>query len=177
MQAFVLAVPGLGVTAALILFCLVAKPAPVPVSVFGLTSLCGADSFAGLTWPDKAIVLSPPLLGAGLLAKLPHPRVVAIPNHHAALGMDKVDRFLDPGTGDPREVLDESRATHVVLCATPPAVNPMMRERFPFALSLMDGQPPAWLVQCPVEAGSRLRVYSYRRADGFSAACPSLAAR
>ncbi|MGB3540025.1 MAG: hypothetical protein WBA42_17875 [Mesorhizobium sp.] len=177
LQAFVLAVPGLGVTAALVLFCLVAKPAPVPVSVFGLTSLCGADSFAGLTWPDKAIVLSPPLLGADLLAKLPHPRVVAIPNHHAALGMDKVDRFLDPGTGDPREALDESRATHVVLCATPPAVNPVMRERFPFAQSLMDGQPPAWLVQCPVEAGSRLRIYSYRRAGGFSAACPSLAAR
>jgi hypothetical protein len=176
-HALVLAVPGLGVTAALVLFCLVAKPAQVPVSVFGLTSLCGPASSAGMIWPDKAIVLSPPLLGAGLLAQPAHPGVVAVPNHHAALGMDRVDRFLDPRVGDPREALDESRATHVVLCATSPAANPAMRERFPFALSLMDGQPPAWLAQCPVAAGSPLRVYSYRRADGFSAACPSLAAR
>lgn len=175
--ALVLAVPGLGLTAALVVFCLVAKPAPVPVSVFGLSSLCGPASSDGMNWPDKAIVLSPPLLGAGLLAGLAHPGVVAIPNHHAALGMDRVDRFLDPGAGDPREALDESRATHVVLCATPPAVKPEVRERFPFALSLMDGQPPAWLAQCPVAAGSALRVYSYRHADGFSAPCPSLAAR
>jgi hypothetical protein len=173
----VLTVPGLGVTAALVLFCLVEKPAPVPVSVFGLTSLCGPASIAGMTWPDKAIVLSPPLLGAGLLAQLPHPGVVAVPNHHAALGMDRVDRFLDPGAGDPRKALDESRATHVVLCATSPAVDPAVRARFSFALSLMDGQPPAWLAQCPVEAGSPLRVYAYRRADGLFAACPSLQGR
>ena len=176
-HALLLTVPGLGVTAALVLFCLVEKPAPVPVSVFGLTSLCGPASTAGMTWPDKAIVLSPPLLGAGLLAQLPHPDVVAIPNHHAALGMDRVDRFLDPGAGDPRKALDESRATHVVLCATPPAVDPAVRARFSFALSLMDGQPPVWLAQCPVEAGSSLRVYAYRRADGLFAACPSLQAR
>lgn len=177
LQAFVLAAPGLGVTAALVLFCLVAKPAPMPVSVFGLTSLCGPASSAGMTWPAKAVVLSPPLLGAGLLARPVHPGVVAIPNHHAALGMDRVDRFLDPGAGDPRAALDESRATHVVLCAAPPAVSPALRARFSFALSLMDAKPPAWLAQCPVAAGSPLRVYAYRRASGLFAACPSIKAR
>jgi hypothetical protein len=173
-RAFLLAAPGLGVTAALVLFCIVDKPAPMPPSAFGLTSFCGPASATVLTWPENSIVLSPPLLGAGLVAQFPHPGVVAIPNHHAARGMDRVDRFLDPGTGDPRRALDESHATHVVVCAAPQDLRPALRQRFAFAVSLMEGRPPAWLAQCPAGTGSLLRVYSYRLADGSAAACPSL---
>jgi hypothetical protein len=173
-HALLLIVPGLGLTAALVLFCLVVKPATVPVSALSLTSVCGPAASDRLSWPENAVVLSPPLLGAGMLVQLPHPSVVAIPNHHAARGMERVDRFLDPGIGDPRKALDESRATHVVVCAAPVTLSAALRERFPFAVSLMDGQPPAWLTQCPVEAGSPLRVYSYRHTDGSPASCPSL---
>lgn len=173
-HALLLAIPGLGVTAALVLFCLIAKPAPVPVSVFNLTSLCSPATFDGLIWPDKAIVLAPPPLGAGLLAKIPHPAVIAVPNHPAAAGMERVDRFLDPGEDDPRKALDESRATHVMLCGSSSLMDPAIRNRFSFTVSLMEGASPAWLMQCPVDAASPIRVYSYRRANGFFAACPSL---
>ncbi|HEY4191476.1 MAG TPA: hypothetical protein VGM46_02420, partial [Mesorhizobium sp.] len=170
-RGLLLALPGLGLTAALVVFCLVEKPAPPQASIFSVTSLCRLP--AAMRWPEGSAVLSPPVLGAALVAQLPHPGVIAIPNHHAAPGMDRVDRFLDPGNRDPREALDESRATHVVLCAAPELPGQALRARFPFAFSLMDGQPPQWLSRCPLEAGSSLRIYSYRRADGSAAACPS----
>lgn len=173
LPALGLALPGLCLSAGLVLFFLVAKPAVVPPSVFGLTSFCGPASTVGPAWPAGAVVLSPPLLGAGLVSRPVHPDVVAIPNHHAARGMERADRFLDPRTGDARQALDESGATHVVLCAAPPGLNPALRERFAFAVALMEGRPPAWLTECPRAAASPLRVFAYRRPDGLPAACPS----
>ena len=166
-----LAIPGLCLTAAIALYCL-ARPAPVQVSVFGMTGYCRSSFPAGLEWPKNSVVLSPPQLGAALVAQSSHPAVVAIPNHRAAHGIERADRFLDPGAGDPRAALEESGATHVLVCATRRSVNPVLRSRYFSAVALMDGQPPAWLAQCPTGARPALRIYSYVHADGAAAACP-----
>ncbi len=175
-HALRLVAPGLGLSAALVLFCLAAKPAAPPASVFDLTDFCGAASAQRLAWPDGTVVLAPPVLGAGLVARPAHPAVVAIPNHHAAQGMERIDRFLDPGAGDPRPALDESRATHVVVCAAPANLQPALRRHFGFAAALMEGHAPEWLAACPPQADSPLRIYAYRQADGSPAACPAASA-
>jgi hypothetical protein len=36
----------------------------------------------------------------------------------------------------------------------------------------MEGRPPIWLRECPTDASSPLRIYSYRNADGSDAGCP-----
>jgi len=175
LSAVLLVLPGLCLSAALVLFLLAARPAATPPSVFGTAGFCGPAATGGLAWPAGSVVLSPPLLGVGIVSKPDHPAVVSIPNHHAAEGMERADRFLDPGTGDPRRALDESRATHVVLCAAPQVIDPALRERFAFAVALMEGRSPPWLAGCPLDAGSPLRVFAYRRADGAPAACPRAA--
>ena len=176
LSAMLLALPGLCVTGALVLFCLAAKPRPMEQTVFDPTGFCGPVSAANLAWPTGSIVMAPPMLGADLLAQPSHPRVVAVPNHHSAHGIDRADRFFDPAADGPRRALDESRATHVVLCAAPAGWPPAPRDRFPFAAALMEGRAPVWLSQCPPEAASPLRIYAYRQADGVFAACPLPAA-
>lgn len=170
--AAVLMVPGLVITAVVAAFCLVARPAAMPTTAFDLAGFCDAAPASKLRWPQGAVVLSPPGLGAHMMAQSVRPAVVAVPNHPAAQGIERTDRFLDPGSADPRTVLAESRASHVVVCAAPPRLDADLRDRFPFTVALMEGRPPSWLAQCPMVPGTPLRIYSFPNIDR-PAACPT----
>ena len=169
-----LVIPGVGLAAALVAFHLAGRPqqADIPAAMLaGACDLRGPD--ADYSWPAGASVLSPPSVGAYLLALPSHPIVVAIPNHPAAAGIERAYRFLDPATSDPRAVLDASKATHVVVCAWRGGPVKVLKDRYPFAADMMEGRPPSWLTECPLPAASPLRVYRYHNADGSEAACPS----
>ena len=136
-----------------------------------LADICGLDNARdAYQWPAGSVLLAPPVLASRLLARTPDIRVVAITNHPAALGQGRVYRFFDPGTADPRAMLDRSRATHVVVCDwQPPAP---IRKAYPLMSALMTGSAPSWLSLCPFAVASGLRVYSYPATGGGAMACP-----
>lgn len=138
-----------------------------------LADICGLDSVReAYQWPTGSVLLAPPILASRLLARTPDIRVVAITNHPAALGQGRVYRFFDPATADPRVMLDQSRATHVVVCDWQEAPSPAADKAYPLTSALMTGRAPSWLSACPFDAASGLRVYSYPASGGGQTACP-----
>jgi hypothetical protein len=101
--------------------------------------------------------------------------IVATPHHPSWRGVERVYRFLDPRTQNPREYLDQSKATHVAVCAWRGA--PLLAEEksYPLTAALLEGHPPQWLIECPLSVSSQIRVYRYPAAGGVANACPTAA--
>jgi hypothetical protein len=168
-----LVLPGLVLSVALALYQLSAKPSQAAIPAAEFADSCDLRHFEQRQgWPAGAVVLTPPLIGAHFLALAEGPKVVTIPNHPSAQGIERSYRFLDPSTADPRALLDASKATHVALCGWRGPPSPHLETAYPFAAALMEGHPPSWLRECPTDASSPLRLYSYRNADGSDAPCP-----
>lgn len=113
-------------------------------------------------------VLAPPLVAMGMLGKPVAPDVTAVPFHTVGPGLERVYRFFDPATTDPKIYLAGSKADYVVACRfdAPQAIV----TRFPLAAALAGGKPPAWLAECDMKGGP-LRLY--RPVDAASA-CPDM---
>lgn len=170
---YLLFVPGLVLSAAIVLFHLVASPAEPRLAAAQVADRCDFSSIGAFDWPAGTRVLSPPLIGIHLLSPQPGQAVVAIPFHAAAPGIERAYRFLDPATADPRAVLDAAQATHVAVCAWRAGQLPEPMAHYPFAASLMEGRPPSWLAECPAAEASPLRIYRYRNAGQPELACPA----
>jgi len=171
---YALILPGLVLSGAMALYHLSIKPAQAAVPAAELADGCYSSPFEPEQgWPSGAVVLSPPLIGSRFVALAEGPKVVTIPNHPSAKGIERSYRFLDPASADPRAILDASKATHVAICAWRGPPLPGLETAYPFAAALMEGHPPAWLRECPTKASSPLRIYSYRNADGSDAVCPA----
>ena len=171
-RRYALIIPGLVLSAAMTLYHLSVRTPEAVVAATELADSCDLSHLEQQAWPAGSVVLAPPVIGAHLLALAEGPKVVAVPNHPSALGIERSYRFLDPSTAEPRAFLDASRATHVALCAWRDPPSPALHNAFPFAAALMEGHPPLWLRECPTDAASPLRLYSYHNADGSDAACP-----
>ncbi len=171
-RRYALIIPGLVLSVAMALYHLSVRTPQAVIAAAEFADSCDLSHFEQQGWPAGAVVLAPPVIGAHFLALAEGPKVVAVPNHPSALGIERSYRFLDPSTADPRVFLDASRATHVALCAWRDPPLPNLRNAYPFAAALMEGHPPLWLRECPTDAASPLRLYSYRNADGSDAACP-----
>ncbi|PBB66204.1 hypothetical protein CK228_24045 [Mesorhizobium sp. WSM4312] len=173
-HGYALILPGLVLSGAMVLYHLSVKPAHAAVPAAELADGCYSSPFEPEQgWPSGAIVLSPPLIGSRFVALAEGPKVVTIPNHPSAKGIERSYRFLDPATADPRAILDASKATHVAICAWRGPPLPGLEAAYPLAAALIEGRPPAWLRECPTKASSPLRIYSYRNADGSDAVCPT----
>lgn len=173
-RRYTLILPGLVLSVAMVLYNLSAKPSEAAVPAAELADNCYSSPFEPeLGWPSGAVVLSPPLIGSRFVALAEGPKVVTIPNHPSAKGIERSYRFLDPATADPRAILDASKATHVAICAWRGPPLPALEAAYPFAAGLIEGHPPAWLRECPTKASSPLRIYAYRNADGSDAVCPA----
>ncbi|MBZ9858012.1 DUF998 domain-containing protein [Mesorhizobium sp. CA13] len=170
---YALILPGLVLSGTMALYHLSVRPSQSSIPAAEFADSCDLGHFEPQQdWPAGAVVLSPPLIGSYFVALAKGPKVVTIPNHRSAVGIERSYRFLDPSTVDPRAFLDASKATHVALCAWREPPSPYLEAAYPFAAALMEGHPPAWLRECPTDASSPLRFYSYRNADGSDAACP-----
>ncbi|UDL92615.1 hypothetical protein LGH82_16115 [Mesorhizobium sp. PAMC28654] len=171
---YMLILPGLAMSAAMVIYSLSARPIQAAITAAYLASSCDLGRVTLQDgWPAEAVVLSPPTIGAYLLALADGPKVVAVPNHRAAIGIERTYRFLDPLTADPRAILGQSKATHVAVCAWRGAPAPQLEKTYPFAAMLMEGRPPSWLAECPTDTSSPLRIYRYRNAHGTDPACPA----
>ncbi|WP_224690595.1 hypothetical protein [Mesorhizobium sp. BH1-1-4] len=171
---YALILPGLVLSGAMLLYHLSVKPSEAVVPAAEFADSCFSSRFEPKqNWPSGAVVLSPPLIGARFVALAEGPKVVTIPNHPSAKGIERSYRFLDPATADPRAILDASKATHVAICAWRGPPLPGLEAAYPFTAGLIEGRPPTWLRECPTDASSSLRIYSYRNADGSDAACPT----
>lgn len=173
-RRFALILPGLVLSGAMALYHLSVRPSQASVPAAEFADSCYFSHFEPQqSWPASAVVLSPPLIGSHFVALAQGPRVVTVPNHPSAQGIERSYRFLDPSTADPRTILDQSKATHVVICAWRGPPSPDLETAYPFAAALMEGHPPPWLKECPTDVSSPLRIYSYRNTDGSDPGCPA----
>jgi hypothetical protein len=173
-RRYALIVPGLVLSGAMALYHLSVRPSQAAIPAAEFADSCYFSHFDPQRgWPAGAVVLAPPLIGSHFVALAEGPKVVTIPNHPSAKGIERSYRFLDPSTADPRAILDASKATHVAICAWRDPPSPHLEAAYPFAAALMEGHPPAWLRECPTDASSPLRIYSYRNTDGSEAGCPA----
>lgn len=164
--------PGLFVSAALISYHAVIPAAIGQPTGAGLAESCDVEAIAA-DWPAGARIMAPPAIGIQLLPNLSGVTVVAVPYHTGAPGVERAYRFLDPATDDPRAMLDDARATHVAVCAWPGEPSAALEKQYPFAVGLMNGLAPAWLVECPAGRKSPLRIYRYAAAAGAGQSCPT----
>jgi len=150
-------------------------PKDLPPSGANFAGDCDPDQGARLVWPQGASILSPPNLGIQILAAEPEGRatIVATSHHPAWRGIERAFRFLDPRTPEPRIYLDQSKATHVAICAWRGPSSAILEKSFPLTAALMEGHPPAWLSECPLLPASPIRVYRYPAAGGAGSACPA----
>lgn len=168
--AAVLIAPGIVLSVVLVLAATIIPARTPRMPGADLADICGLDNTRDVyQWPAGSVLLAPPLLAARLLAQAPDIRVVAITNHPAALGAGRVYRFFDPASADPRAMLDQSRATHVVVCDWQGTPSPVADKAYPLTSALMTGRAPSWLSACPFSAASGLRVYGY---PAGPTACP-----
>jgi hypothetical protein len=173
--------PGLVLAAGLVAFHLATQNnarAASPVSGADFAGDCRLAGSAPIIWPSGASVFAPPDLGIRILAaEMPLGRmtIVATPHHPSWRGIERVYRFLDPGTPDPRMYLDQSKATHVAVCAWHGSSVAWLEKSYPLTAALIEGHPPGWLIECPLPASSPIRVYRYPSAGGAAAACPTAA--
>jgi hypothetical protein len=153
-------------------------PKETPTSGANFAGDCDPGEGAPLEWPRGASIFAPPNLGIQLLAAEPDgpATIVATPHHPAWKGIERLYRFFDPKTPDPRRYLDESMATLVVVCAWRGRPLPDLQKAFPLTLDLIEGHPPEWLSPCPLPPASPIRVYRYPSAGAAADACPTVAA-
>ena len=117
-RKYALILPGLALAALLAIYHLSVPLSQTAVPAAELADSCDLNHVElPQGWPSGAVILSPPLVGSHFVALAADWKVVAIPNHASAQGIERSYRFLDPATANPRTHLDASRATHVVLCA------------------------------------------------------------
>ena len=166
--------PGLAV-AALVVAATAALPPPAEtMAPAHFSGSCDLDEQLTGDWPGSARIMAPPDLGMRLLPDLHGASVIAVPFHTGTAGLERAFRFLDPATSDPRAILDQSKATHVAICAWPGEPPAALGAQFPFATRLMGGDAPDWLAACPADREGRLRIYRYPSAGPAGAACPTL---
>ena len=164
--------PGLLVSAVLLLYHLsIATPLPA-AAMAKLAGSCNLHAMDSQAWPQGARIMAPPRIGIRLLPGLAGAAVIAVPFHTAAAGLERAYRFLDPKTADPRIVLDRSLATHVAICAWRGQPFADGNARYPLAVKLMEGRSPPWLVECPTDPASSIRIYRYPAAGGAGETCP-----
>jgi hypothetical protein len=171
--------PGLVLVAGIVAYPLMARGAraAAPLSGAAFAGDCRLSGSAPVVWPKGASILAPPDLGLRILAaETTHGRmtIVATPHHPSWRGVERVYRFLDPRTPNPREYLDRSKATHVAICAWHGRPLAKLEKSKPLTAALIEGHPPAWLVECPLPANSTIRVYRYPSAGGAADACPTM---
>lgn len=170
---YVLVIPGAILAAVVVAFNLMSdRVEPVPAGADLADNCDSLPAAKAYEWPAESRVLAPPVLGAALLAREPGLAVVAVGNHPARLGLERVYRFLDPQTRDARAQLDASHANLVAVCALRDGPVAGFEEQYPLASALMTGHPPPWLVECPADAASPLRVYRYGGPPGSEGGCP-----
>jgi hypothetical protein len=171
--------PGLVLATAIIAYSLMthgARPA-APSSGAAFAGECDPSGSAPINWPQGASLLAPPDLGLRILAAETtrgRMTIVATPHHPSWRGVERVYRFLDPRTPSPRDYLDQSKATHVAICAWRGHPLAKLEKSKPLTAALIEGHPPAWLVECPLPANSTIRVYRYPSAGGAADACPTM---
>ena len=168
---WLLAAPGVAIIAALFLVHLVWPPRDAKLLGIDIADACEKAGIGPhLVWPNGARLFAPPNIGVAVLGSPVGLDVVAVPFHTAAKGIERVLRFFDPATPDPARLLDETKATHVAVCRVEDETFKPVEAQFPLASRLATGEPPDWLVECPV-AGP-LRIYRYPAASGPSGQCP-----
>lgn len=172
--------PGLVLVAGIVAYPLMARSAraAAPLSGAAFAGECDLSGSARIDWPQGASLLAPPDLGLQILAAettLGRMTIVATPHHPSWRGVERVYRFLDPRTQNPREYLDQSKATHVAVCAWRGSALTKLEKSKPLTAALLEGHPPQWLIECPFPASSPIRVYRYPAAGGVANACPTAA--
>jgi hypothetical protein len=170
--------PGLVLVAGIISFHLMTHSAGAvaPASGAAFAGDCRLSGSESIVWPQGASIFAPPDLDIRILAdetSRDRITIVATPHHPAWRGIERIYRFLDPRTPDPRQYLDQSKATHVVICAWHGRPLAKLEKSNPLTAALLEGHPPAWLVECPLPANSQIRVYRYPSAGGAAGACPT----
>lgn len=165
-------VPGVTLALGLLGYHLAAGAKEITLAGVEVAETCILDNLEPYRWPAGARVLAPPLIGIRLISE-PSATVTAIPFHTGSQGIERALRFFDPATADPKAVMGETEATHVAVCARRSAA-PATRlaTRFPLAAGLINGNPPAWLAECPLPANATLRVYWLASAPAD--ACPTI---
>ncbi len=151
-----------------------AESQSAPASGAEFAEACSMGPAARLRWPRGASIFAPPNIGIQILAGEAQARatIVATPHHRAWKGIERVYRFFDPSTTNPRLYLDQAHATHVALCAW--RGNPLtgLEKAYPMTAALLEGHPPSWLMECSLSPDSPIRVYRYPAAGGTGADCP-----
>ncbi|CAM5379265.1 hypothetical protein MAUB1S_06480 [Mycolicibacterium aubagnense] len=170
-NVLLLAAPGIAVIGILIAGHLVWPPRAPGLIGLDIANACekGAPG-SHFSWPDGARLFAPPDIGVVMLEPSARFEVVAIPFHTSAHGIERVLRFFDPATSDPARLLDETGATHVVVCRVDETALQSVGTRFPLASGLATGKPPAWLTECP--SAGPLRIYRHSAGVGPAIACP-----
>ncbi|MEQ1953676.1 hypothetical protein [Mesorhizobium sp. CN2-181] len=164
--------PGVALALGLLGYHLAAGAEEITLEGVEIAETCVLENLEPYRWPAGARVLASPLIGIRLISE-PSATVTAIPFHTGSVGIERALRFFDPATVDPRSIMDEAQATHVAVCARRNAVPvPRLAARFPLAMGLIDGRPPAWLTECPLPSDATLRVY--RLASEPVDACPTI---
>jgi hypothetical protein len=150
-------------------------PKNTPASGAEFAGDCDLSQAPPLQWPEGANILAPSGLSIQILAAEPDGKatIVATPHHPAWRGVERVYRFLDPRTPEPRTYLDQAKATHVAVCAWRGRPLSSLEKSFPLTAALMEGNPPSWLVECPLAPASPIRIYRYPSAGGAVAGCPT----
>lgn len=164
--------PGVLLAAALVVFHLSAPASAGAGTAASFAGSCLFDELDVHGWPRGARIMAPPDVGIRLLPDIADAAVIAVPFHTGVPGLQRSYRFLDPTTGDPRAVLDESQATHVAICAWRSEPSAALERRYPFAAGLMEGGAPDWLVECPTGSSTPLRIYRYPSRPGGQS-CPT----
>jgi hypothetical protein len=166
--------PGAAVSVAVVALCTALGERPAVEPAAGFAGSCDLGAVGNYAWPEHASVMAPPVVGIALLPGMSGASVVAVPFHTGAAGVERAYRFLDPATADPRTALDESRATHVAICAWRAEPSAELEARYPFAATLLEGKPPVWLTECPTDASAPIRIYRYPSGGIAGQTCPRL---
>lgn len=166
-----LAIPAIAFVVTLFAGHLVWPPQKAELIGVDIANACEKDARNwNFIWPEGARLFAPPEIGGLMLDLQAKFDVVAIPSHTSAQGIERVQRFFDPATSAPAQLLDSTKATHVVVCRADENTFQATSSQFPLASQLASGKPPYWLTECP-QMGP-LRIYRYTAAGGPSGKCP-----
>lgn len=166
--------PGLLVAAGVVAFHLVMAPPVRDPSAATFAGSCNYDRAAHYLWPQDARVMATPGLDIMLLPDMQHGAAeVAMSFHTGVAGLERVYRFLDPATPDPRAPLNASHATHIAICALHGEAPAEIAMDYPFATLLMEGRAPSWLTECPMDQQASIRIYRYAAGGAAGETCPA----
>lgn len=169
LSAWMMLVPGLALIAALLALPSLAHVSRPAVTGVAIADSCIEQALPRLSWPAGSRVLAGPHLGLRVLDPEAGVNVVAVPFHTAALGVERVYRFLDAATPDHKPFLAATKATHVATCAIDAGLARQFAAEQPLAVALASGQAPPWLRPCPPEG--TLRIYAV--SDAISCPLPA----